>query len=167
MFFLLFVVGEEGELLTLPTGEVKIEGAPLGRDTGPIEWRPSRGRLPAGSRRKLRARPAQIARIRSEDRDTHERISRANVDAQFILGHTEGMKVAVSLPDRLFEAAELLAKRRRVSRSRVYAEALEEFVRRERRAGVREALDAVYGRARSAPDPVLTDLQAEALREEW
>lgn len=77
------------------------------------------------------------------------------------------MKVAVSLPDRLFEAAELLAKRRRVSRSRVYAEALEEFVRRERRAGVREALDAVYGRARSAPDPVLTDLQAEALREEW
>jgi metal-responsive CopG/Arc/MetJ family transcriptional regulator len=77
------------------------------------------------------------------------------------------MKVAVSVPDRVFEEADLVAKRLRVSRSRVYAAALDEFVAKHRAQGVREALDAVYGRESSEPDPVLTDLQAAALREKW
>jgi metal-responsive CopG/Arc/MetJ family transcriptional regulator len=77
------------------------------------------------------------------------------------------MKVAVSVPDRVFEEAELVAKRLRVSRSRVYAQALEEFVRKHRGKSVREALDAVYGKESAGLDPVLTDLQAQALREKW
>jgi metal-responsive CopG/Arc/MetJ family transcriptional regulator len=77
------------------------------------------------------------------------------------------MKVAVSVPDRVFEEAELVAKRLRVSRSRVYAQALEEFVKKHRGKSVRESLDAVYGREPAKLDPMLTDLQAEALREEW
>jgi metal-responsive CopG/Arc/MetJ family transcriptional regulator len=77
------------------------------------------------------------------------------------------MKVAVSVPDRVFEEAELVAKRLRVSRSRVYAQALEEFVRKHRGKSVREALDAVYGKESAELDPVLTDLQAQALREKW
>jgi len=84
-----------------------------------------------------------------------------------ILVHTNWMKVAVSVPDHVFEEAELVAKRLRVSRSRVYAQALDEFVKKHGGSGVREALDAVYGRKRSGLDPVLTDLQAEALREDW
>ena len=77
------------------------------------------------------------------------------------------MKVAISVPDRVFEEAEFVAKRLRVSRSRVYAQALEEFVKKHRGKGVRESLDAVYGAGPAKPDPVLTDLQAEALREDW
>ena len=77
------------------------------------------------------------------------------------------MKVAISVPDRVFEEAESVAKRLRVSRSSVYTQALEEFVRKHRGKSVREALDAVCGAEPSAADPVLTDLQAEALREEW
>jgi predicted transcriptional regulator len=77
------------------------------------------------------------------------------------------MKVAVSLPDPVFEEAERVAKRLRLPRSRVYAQALEEFVKKHRHAGVRESLDAVYGGEASEPDPVLTDLQARALREKW
>jgi metal-responsive CopG/Arc/MetJ family transcriptional regulator len=77
------------------------------------------------------------------------------------------MKVAVSVPDRVFQEAERVAKRLRVPRSRVYAQALEEFVRKHRGKGVRDSLDAVYAGESSELDPVLTDLQADALREEW
>jgi metal-responsive CopG/Arc/MetJ family transcriptional regulator len=77
------------------------------------------------------------------------------------------MKVAVSVPEQVFEEAERMAKRLRVSRSRFYAQALEEFVKKHRGEGVRESLDAVYGAEPAKLDPVLTDLQAEALREEW
>lgn len=77
------------------------------------------------------------------------------------------MKVAVSVPDRVFEQAELVAKRLRVSRSRVYSQALEEFVRKHGGQNVREALEAVYGHQSSPVDPLLSDLQARALREKW
>lgn len=77
------------------------------------------------------------------------------------------MKVAVSVPDRVFEQAELVAKRLRVSRSRVYTQALEEFVKKHRALSTRAALDEIYGRAPVEMDPVLTDLQARALREKW
>jgi len=77
------------------------------------------------------------------------------------------MKVAVSVPDRVFEEADRVAKRLRVSRSRVYSQALEEFVKKHRETSVREALDAVYGREPPGLDAVLTDLQARALREKW
>ena len=77
------------------------------------------------------------------------------------------MKVAISVPDRVFEEADRVAKRLRVSRSRVYSQAIEEFVKKHRGKSVREALDATYGREAGGLDPVLTDLQAQALREKW
>jgi metal-responsive CopG/Arc/MetJ family transcriptional regulator len=77
------------------------------------------------------------------------------------------MKVAISVPDRVFEEADSLAKRLRVSRSRVYSQAVQEFVKKHRDQRVLESLDAVYGRESSDVDPLLTDLQARALREKW
>ena len=77
------------------------------------------------------------------------------------------MKVAVSVPDRVFEEAERVAKRLRVARSRVYTRALEEFLERHDTGSVRAALEAVYANAAADLDPVLTDLQARALREKW
>jgi hypothetical protein len=77
------------------------------------------------------------------------------------------VKVAISVPDRVFEEAEHVAKRLRVSRSRVYSQALEDFVKKHRGKRVRDELDAVYRKESSDLDPVLTDLQAQALREEW
>jgi hypothetical protein len=38
------------------------------------------------------------------------------------------MKTAVSIPDRIYEAAEQYARRRRIPRSQVYAEALARFM---------------------------------------
>ncbi len=77
------------------------------------------------------------------------------------------MKVAISVPDPLFETAERMAKQLRLPRSQLYARALEMFVKSHRSVGVRENLEAVYSRESSELDPMLEDLQAEALREEW
>ena len=55
------------------------------------------------------------------------------------------MKTAVSIPDRVFRAAERAAKRQKVSRSRFYAQAVEAYLKTEQAEAVTEALNAVYG----------------------
>ena len=44
------------------------------------------------------------------------------------VGHTTGMKVAVSIPDEIFAEAEALSKRLKSSRSEIYSRALGEFI---------------------------------------
>ncbi len=78
------------------------------------------------------------------------------------------MKTAVSIPDPIFKAAERAAKRAKISRSRFYARALEEFLERQKSKGITEALNKVYSAESSELDPVIARLQSEALgREEW
>jgi hypothetical protein len=77
------------------------------------------------------------------------------------------VKVAISLPDPTFEAAERVAKRLGMPRSQLYAQAVEAFVKSHGGVGVRESLARVYGTAPARVDPMLDQLQAEALREEW
>jgi metal-responsive CopG/Arc/MetJ family transcriptional regulator len=77
------------------------------------------------------------------------------------------MKVAISVPDPIFEAAEKISKRLGMSRSQLYARAVEAFVKTQRTVGLREALEAVYGSEPSRIDPAFEQLQAEALREDW
>ena len=77
------------------------------------------------------------------------------------------MKTAVSLPDPLFEAAERLAARLGLSRSGLYAAAIEEFVESRRREAVTEALDEVYQTpAVGALDPAWVAAQAEIVARE-
>ncbi len=54
------------------------------------------------------------------------------------------MKTAISIPDPIFEAAEKLAQRLGISRSQLYAKAVDTLVENYRYNGVRERLDAVY-----------------------
>jgi hypothetical protein len=78
------------------------------------------------------------------------------------------MKIAISVPDDTFEAAERMAKRLRMSRSQLYSRAVEDFVGVHRAGEIREKLAEAYGSATATVmDPVLDRLQAEALREEW
>jgi metal-responsive CopG/Arc/MetJ family transcriptional regulator len=78
------------------------------------------------------------------------------------------MKTAVSIPDAVFDEADALARRMRVSRSRLYAKAVAAFVASRRRKGVREALDDVYAHENSGVDAVLARMQASSLpREKW
>ena len=79
------------------------------------------------------------------------------------------MKIAISIPDSLFEEADRLAKSRGWSRSELYANAVTAYVNSERFSGVREKLDAVYGNKEdSAIDPFFADAQDQSLpREKW
>lgn len=77
------------------------------------------------------------------------------------------MKIAISVPDELFEAADGVSKRLGLSRSAFYARAVESYLKTVTADEVREGLDAVYGQEPSGLDPVLDQLQSEALREEW
>ena len=80
------------------------------------------------------------------------------------------MKTAISIPDALYEDAETYAATRGWTRSRLYADALREFLANVRRLGVRERLDAVYRAdpAASALDPSLAEAQGTAgTRDRW
>lgn len=78
------------------------------------------------------------------------------------------MKTAISLPDALFAEAEQVAKRLRMSRSRLYARAIGRFVKQHRSRNVTEQLNDLYSKEDSSVDPVLHALQLKSLpHEEW
>lgn len=77
------------------------------------------------------------------------------------------MKTAVSIPDPLFEAAEQLARRHKLSRSQLYARALELMLNTEDDSDVTAQLDAVYEDRDSRLDEQFATAQAIAVREEW
>lgn len=79
------------------------------------------------------------------------------------------MKVAISLPDPLFKAADTLAHKLKKSRSQFYAEAVAAYVGAHSADAVREQLDAVYAHQESGVDPVLFALAMETIdpNETW
>jgi metal-responsive CopG/Arc/MetJ family transcriptional regulator len=78
------------------------------------------------------------------------------------------MKTAISLPDELFASAEALAQRLGLSRSRLFATAVAEFVARHQTRKVTERLDAVYSAEPSALEPELKEAQRRRLpRDMW
>lgn len=76
------------------------------------------------------------------------------------------MKVAISLPDPVFEAAEDLAQQLKVSRSQLYAQALAAYVGVRSARAVREKLDAVYATDTAEVDAALAKAQLRTLSHE-
>ena len=78
------------------------------------------------------------------------------------------MKTAVSLPDDLFEMAEGVARRLKVSRSQLYATALAHFLELQCAASVTEQLNAVYARRTAKVDPALDRAQLKSVdKDRW
>lgn len=77
------------------------------------------------------------------------------------------MKTAVSIPDPLFEAADELARRLGISRSELYARALQHELASESDESVSARLDAVYGDIDSTIDPHLAAAQRRAVHADW
>lgn len=73
------------------------------------------------------------------------------------------MKIALSIPDELFDSAETLSKRLGLSRSRLYATALEDFVAKHHAKKVTERLNAVYASRDDRVDRVTRRLQARSI----
>jgi metal-responsive CopG/Arc/MetJ family transcriptional regulator len=65
------------------------------------------------------------------------------------------MKTAISLPDEVFEEAERLASRLKVSRSELYAKALQDFVRRHAPDAITDAYDQICADTEPEQQPFL------------
>jgi len=76
------------------------------------------------------------------------------------------MKTAISVPDEVFEAAEVFAQRHGLSRSQLYSSAVSEFIATHRTERVTEALNRIYGQETSELDSGLAELQAQAVESE-
>jgi predicted transcriptional regulator len=73
------------------------------------------------------------------------------------------MKVAVSIPDPIFEAADKLAKQRDIPRSQIFAEALAAYLELRNAESVTALLDEIYGQHPSAVDEGLSRAQAKSV----
>ena len=76
------------------------------------------------------------------------------------------MKIAISVPDPVFDAAERLARELKKSRSQLYAEAVAEYVGARGALAVRERLDAVYAVEQAKLDEVLQKIQLGSVKDE-
>lgn len=76
------------------------------------------------------------------------------------------MKVAISVPDPIFEAAERLAHELNMPRSQLYAEALSSYVGSRGAAAITEKLNAVYSVECSRIEPALAEAQRRSLSDE-
>ena len=76
------------------------------------------------------------------------------------------MKVAVSIPDDVFEAAEEASARMRVPRSRLYAEAIRAYVKAHSGEDITRRLNEVYSRESSGLDTEAEGATLEALGQE-
>lgn len=78
------------------------------------------------------------------------------------------MKVAISLPDDLFESADALAKALGMSRSELYATAVAEHLAKHRDQDVTSRLNQVYGEQLSGLTPEFRQAQGRSLTaDEW
>jgi antitoxin MazE6 len=73
------------------------------------------------------------------------------------------MRIAISIPDPVFEAAERSARRLVITRSELYARAVEQFLKRLESQDVTTKLNDVYEEESSTLDPVLERWQAAAI----
>lgn len=78
------------------------------------------------------------------------------------------MKTAISIPDPIFQAAELFANHFGISRSELYAKAIEEYIASRRFINVTEALNKIYEDEPSTIDDELYSMQIKSIpHEEW
>jgi metal-responsive CopG/Arc/MetJ family transcriptional regulator len=78
------------------------------------------------------------------------------------------MKTAISLPDLVFTEAEALAERLGISRSELYAKALQAYLRKYNRQQILSELNRVYADESAEVDPLLSTMQFMSLpREDW
>jgi len=78
------------------------------------------------------------------------------------------MKIAIYIPDKIFRSADALAKRLGISRSELYATAVNEFLLRHREHRVTARLNELYSEEDSSMSHDLIRIQSQSLpQEEW
>ncbi len=78
------------------------------------------------------------------------------------------MKTAISIPDDVFKGAERLARRTRKSRSKLFSDAVKEYVARHAPEEVTDAMDRVCAELGEPTDPFASSAARRVLeRMEW
>jgi len=78
------------------------------------------------------------------------------------------MKTAVSIPDEVFEGAERLARRTKKSRSRLFSDALQEYLARHTPEEVTEAMNKAAAQIGETKDPFVASVARRVLEHsEW
>jgi metal-responsive CopG/Arc/MetJ family transcriptional regulator len=78
------------------------------------------------------------------------------------------MKTAISIPDPIFRAADKLARRLGMTRSRLYTKAVMEYIQRHRNDVVCEKLNEIYEKESSSLDQATQAMQWASIdEEEW
>jgi metal-responsive CopG/Arc/MetJ family transcriptional regulator len=78
------------------------------------------------------------------------------------------MKTAISIPNELFDGAERLARRTRRSRSRLFSDALREYLARHSPEKITESMDQALTEIGQAKDPFVSLASAQRLEQsEW
>ena len=76
------------------------------------------------------------------------------------------MKIAISVPDDVFEAGEHLAQQLGLSRSQLYADALSAYLSERGAEAVTAKLNTIYAAESSKSDPTFSRLQLTRLANE-
>ena len=78
------------------------------------------------------------------------------------------MKTAVSIPDAVFRTADRFARQRKLSRSALFTQALEDFLALRRSDDVTKRLNRVYTASDSTVDQALKTIQSRSIpKEQW
>ncbi len=75
--------------------------------------------------------------------------SREGLDSENTMIHTNGMKIAISIPDNIFRDVKKIAEEQKRSRSEVIVEALKGYLRDLESRRIMDALNEVYSTAES------------------
>ncbi len=90
------------------------------------------------------------------------------LDLTVLQWYDRSMKTAISIPDDLFESADSLAQKLGISRSRLYASAVAEYLAKHRGRNITRRLDKIYSTEDGRLDASMAALQSHTLRhEEW
>jgi metal-responsive CopG/Arc/MetJ family transcriptional regulator len=78
------------------------------------------------------------------------------------------MKTSISIPDEIFRQAEATAKKLRISRSKLYASAISEYLDRRRATSVTKRLNKVYSKHDSRLDTAFERAMLQTLgKDPW
>ena len=76
-------------------------------------------------------------------------------------GHTLGMKTAISIPDELFEEVDKLAKEKETSRSQIFSEAVQFYLKNNKSKKLLEELNSAYALEESTEEKIVQKKSTE------
>ena len=76
------------------------------------------------------------------------------------------MKTAISIPDPIFQSAEIMAHQLAISRSELFTKAISEYLEAHKYEDVTESLNQVYSDSSSGLDEELTAMQLNSIEKE-